>query len=254
MKISIKIIESSSNGNCIVLDDGNKLLFLDFGTIKKNIIQFLGKNKKEINDIAGILLTHEHFDHFQSLKDELSSDLNVYSSKGTFDALDKKIKKIYFKKNIINNYDEYISIKNSNWSFKIIKTIHNANEPIAFIIRNGENKILYLTDTEYFSSKEFNNITCYIIESNYGSYVMDNPNKELKHIDNIKNHMNSFDVEQHLINNPGENTRLFIMSHVSSKSNDNFEILDFMKKTYSKEKMKVEYINPKIINDQEFEI
>jgi metal-dependent hydrolase (beta-lactamase superfamily II) len=114
MKISIKIIESSSNGNCIVLDDGNKLLFLDFGTIKKNIIQFLGKNKKEINDIAGILLTHEHFDHFQSLKDELSSDLNVYSSKGTFDALDKKIKKIYFKKNIINNYDEYISIKNSN--------------------------------------------------------------------------------------------------------------------------------------------
>ena len=44
------------------------------------------------------------------------------------------------------------------------------------------------------------------------------------------------------------------MSYVSSKSNDNFEILDFMKKTYSKEKMKVEYINPKNINDQEFEI
>ncbi len=254
MNISIKIIESSSSGNCIVLDDGDKLLFLDFGTKAKNIISFLGKNKKEIDNIAAILLTHEHIDHAQSLDNQISFDLNVYSSKGTFYVLDKKIKNIHFKKNIIKNYDEYVDIENSNWSFKIIKTIHNANEPLAFIIKNGENKILYLTDTEYFNLKEFNNMSCYIIETNYGSYVIETKAKESKHIKHIKHHMNSFDVEQYLINNPGPNTKLFLMSHVSNKSDGNYEILDFIKKRYSNEKMKVEYINPKIINNQEFEI
>jgi hypothetical protein len=37
------------------------------------------------------------------------------------------------------------------------------------------------------------------------------------------------------------------MSHVSSKSNDNFEILDFMKKTYSKEKWKLNILIQKLL-------
>lgn len=254
-EIEIKVIESSSKGNCICLFDGSKYLFLDFGSNIANTKNFYNWNLINKDKIAGALITHAHFDHIQSLNDELANNLNVY---GTFDTF-FNIRKNEYNKNIITNEIEEnkkYKIENSNWSFQAFKAFHNIEGAVYFLIKNKKTKIVYLTDTEYVeeikSNKKINGAAIYICEGNYGStFVDDNKLKEQKHITNIVNHMNCEDVEQIIKNKTSNKTKLFIVSHVSFEAT-RFDVLDFIKNQYSNKNMKVEYLLPHKINHYTF--
>jgi len=252
MKKFINIIQSSSLGNCIALDDNKSHLFLDFGADKKYLRQYYGIKSLASENIAAILITHEHIDHIRSLESNLSNGINVYSTDKTWDEIEKRISNRKYIKNsfVVNN--KWTKIKNTNWSFKAIPTIHNAIDPICYIVKNKRSKILYLTDTEYFENKSFNGLNIFLVESNYGSYIANSISVERKHLTNINHHMNSTNVEKFLKKYVTFKTKLFLMIHLSSKCHNNFEILDFMAKKYSTKKLKVTYVKPNFINKTSF--
>lgn len=240
-KIYIRPIQSSSKNNCIVLFDGATHLFLDYGSSPQLVRNYTSVYNCDYKDFAGILLTHYHSDHINGLNDKNIQNINVYATLPTINFIKKK------QTNTLNNeikaLNKWVKIPNSNWSFKAIKTIHNAQGSVCFIVKNKFKKLLYLTDTEYFENKNFKNLDAYIVEANYGSEIVTNTSRESKHLTSVVNHMNLDQSYQIYHKYQGFKTKLFLFSHLSITSISNSFLKTFLKTSNNKE---LDFIDPKI--------
>lgn len=246
-KIYIRVIESSSKGNCIVLYDGHKHLFLDFGADKKNIIKYFSKHNLSISNTAGALITHAHWDHVKSIGENISKSITFFCTNETKEHLINKNVSKEIIKNIISvnsKSKKWISIKNSNWKFKTFKTIHNISGSIGFVIKNKRKKILYLTDTEFFTNKIFKKMNCYIVESNYGTSKLLTKEQLNKHILNTKNHMSIDDAEKFLKTYYSRKTKLFIFSHLSINGEKDKKYIEDLVNYHQKNNINSKYIKP----------
>ncbi len=61
-------IASGSSGNCIYIGTDTTHLLVDTGISKKRIEEGLTSLELSLNEIDGILLTHEHSDHVSGLR------------------------------------------------------------------------------------------------------------------------------------------------------------------------------------------
>lgn len=216
-KISIRIIESNSTENCIVLYDNKTHLFLDFGCKPNKIKNYLIKYNVMSKDIAGCLITHEHIDHIRSMSDASFKYINFYATKETFSEMRENFLDVNQNNVTVNN--KWFSIANTEWKFKAISTVHNAINPVSYIIKNKNSKIIYLTDTEYFYNSKLKNANAYIIEANYGANFIDNVHMQSKHLNNNINHLKLEDTEKLIRLYKGNKTKLVIFSHISSTNN-----------------------------------
>ena len=93
MKFSV--LGSSSSGNSSFIEMGNKRFLIDAGFSGKKTIEKLESIKRNINDINGILITHEHSDHIQGLGVlSRKHDLPIYISRQSYYSIKEKIGKI----------------------------------------------------------------------------------------------------------------------------------------------------------------
>lgn len=75
--IDIKVIASSSSGNCYLIDDGKTKLLLDAGVHFKEILKACDFCT---SGISGSLITHNHNDHAQAVDMLLRRGVNVYGN------------------------------------------------------------------------------------------------------------------------------------------------------------------------------
>src|SRR5690554_6482342 len=81
--MDIKVLASSSSGNCYRISDGHTSLLLECGISIQRIRERLGC---KLSDIDGCLLTHEHKDHSKAVEDVSRPGIDVYMSAGTKEA------------------------------------------------------------------------------------------------------------------------------------------------------------------------
>ena len=65
--LSVATLASGSSGNCAVVSDGRVHILLDAGISARRILRGLEELGIQGDQLAGILLTHEHSDHILSL-------------------------------------------------------------------------------------------------------------------------------------------------------------------------------------------
>ena len=63
--MELKVLGSSSSGNCYILDNGNEALILEAGVAFAKVKKALGFN---IRKVAGCLITHQHNDHAKYIR------------------------------------------------------------------------------------------------------------------------------------------------------------------------------------------
>ena len=82
-------------GNCLYVESENTKLLIDAGVSLKKIETGLNSLNIDPSSIDGLLITHEHTDHIQSLGN-LSKKYNipVYANQKTFDEMPKQTDKI----------------------------------------------------------------------------------------------------------------------------------------------------------------
>ena len=104
-------------------------------------------------------------DHAKAIKDIAKLGIDVYASKGTLKALNctghRFIPVAHNKAKIIGDFEVLP-----------FNTEHDVAEPLGFLIRHGNKKMLFATDTYYLRYK-FNNLTHIAIECNYVRSVME---------------------------------------------------------------------------------
>ena len=93
MKISI--LGSGSSGNSIYIEDEKSSFLVDAGFSCKKIEERMNNLGKNLREIDGILITHEHGDHIKGAGIiSRKYDIPIYITKESFVAGEKKLGKV----------------------------------------------------------------------------------------------------------------------------------------------------------------
>jgi len=158
--MELKVLGSSSKGNCYFLQNENETLIIECGVPVFDI-------KKELDfdflKVKGCIISHEHGDHASSVRDLQKLGIDVFASNGTLKVLKVKGKKL-----------KHLQMtKIGNFKIMPFNVSHDAEEPFGFVIFHKEiGQLLFLTDTSDFQY-DFKNINHYLIEANYSRKILE---------------------------------------------------------------------------------
>lgn len=211
--IEIKVLASSSKGNCYYITDGETPLLLECGISWKLIQQGLGFDI----DVQGCLVSHEHKDHSKSVNDVTKAGIDVYMTEGTIKATGATGHRIQQIK-----AGSQFTI--GTWTILPFKTEHDCAEPVGYLLGNGKDKLLFATDTFYLRYR-FNGLNYILIECNYAEDILKaNVDAGIVPVDLknriIKSHFSLDNVKEFLKANDLSKVQEIYLIHLSDDSSD----------------------------------
>jgi phosphoribosyl 1,2-cyclic phosphodiesterase len=169
----IKIISlgSGSKGNCVLINNGKNRLLIDAGLSVNAIYKKLRELGLALNDIDGVLLTHEHDDHIRSVE-ALSAFIPVYSHPDTLEYVANKYA-LPLRQQMEIEDQKYFNI--GTFDILPFRISHDALHPYGFVINDCDSKMAYITDTGFISKGCMKLITgsnTVMIESNHDEELL----------------------------------------------------------------------------------
>lgn len=161
-------------GNCLYVESDNTKLLIDAGVSLKKIEKGLDTIDVSPSSIDGILVTHEHSDHIQSLGN-LSKKFNlpVFANSETFDAMPKQTDKISTEN--INKFKIKQKFSINDIEITPFSIPHDAANPCGFNISCNDDKISIATDIGHMTNeilKQLEGSKFVLLESNYDTEVL----------------------------------------------------------------------------------
>lgn len=161
-------------GNCLYVESDNTKLLIDAGVSLKKIEKGLDTINVSPSSIDGILVTHEHSDHIQSLGN-LSKKFNlpVFANSETFDAMPKQTDKISTEN--INKFKIKQKFSINDVEITPFAIPHDAANPCGFNISCNDDKISIATDIGHMTNeilKQLEGSKFVLLESNYDTEVL----------------------------------------------------------------------------------
>lgn len=156
--MKIKVLGSNSSGNCYVLESstGQKLI-IEAGIHYKEVIKSLNF---DISNIAGLLVSHRHGDHFKYAKDFISNGVNTFIGAENVELLPKNYQ---LRVNTLLHGQEFTI---GQFKVKPFEVKHDV-PCFGFLINHPEmGNTVFITDTHHAAYK-FPNINNVILEANY---------------------------------------------------------------------------------------
>lgn len=156
--MTVRAVASGSKGNCYVIAHDGSRLMIECGLPYREIQRAMGF---DYSDLAACLVSHEHKDHSKCAKELSRAGVLVLSSMGTMTAVGAG-KPIMPKA----KYDI------PPFNVRTFPVVHDAADPIGFIVSAGNDELLYLTDTMYSPHRFTEKFTHLMIECNYSLDVL----------------------------------------------------------------------------------
>ena len=161
-------------GNCLYVESDNTKLLIDAGVSLKKIEKGLDTINVSPSSLDGILVTHEHSDHIQSLGN-LSKKFNlpVFANSETFDAMPKQTDKI--STGNINKFKIKQKFSINDIEITPFAIPHDAANPCGFNISCNDDKISIATDIGHMTNeilKQLEGSKFVLLESNYDTEVL----------------------------------------------------------------------------------
>lgn len=206
------VIQSGSKGNATLIIDKGRVLLIDMGITLKVLKETLEKEHLNLYNISAMLLTHEHTDHTKGI--EYLPPLPIYCTKET-----------YQRENVVE-LEPYQKFNIEHFSITPVSTSHDVHNPLGFVIENGEEKLVYLTDSGKITVKtlqKLKNADYYIIESNHDPDMLMATNRPMflkKRILSNKGHLSNEQSATYMCKCIGEKTKEIVLAHLSEEAND----------------------------------
>ena len=215
----VSVLASGSKGNSTYIKTTTTEILIDAGTNIKYLNEKLHENNTDLENIKYILITHTHSDHISSIKSIISKYTPTIIL--TIPMLeDMPYLKTYENIKILEDdmYLEDIFVEN-------IKTSHDTTDSRGYIINDGDNSVVQITDTGYLNQKYFKKIknkSVYIFENNNntrklinGKYATGIKRREARDVGHLSNESSSFYLSKLI----GSNTKEVILAHLSEENN-----------------------------------
>ncbi len=167
MGLKIQVLASGSKGNCIWICSEKTQVLVDAGLSGAEITRRLTRAGGDPRKLEGILVSHEHRDHVNSLG-VLSRryDLPVLLNQDTLSSLPPKIAP--FSETFI--FKTGITFKFGDLKIHPFSISHDASDPVGFLIEENHNRVGICTDLGMATKLVVNYLkTCnvLILESNH---------------------------------------------------------------------------------------
>lgn len=210
----LKVIGSSSRGNCYFIYNQSECLVLECGMPFKEVKKALNF---DISTITAALVTHEHSDHSRAAKDFLKAGIPVYASAGTIEAIGEQ--------RGFHAMEAKAVVRIGNFLILPFRTKHDSAEPFGFLIHHPETgNILFATDT-YYLSATFQNLSHILIECNYAIKILnqnvsDGLISESRRKRTIQSHMELRTCRETLLANDLSKVSNIILIHLSAENSN----------------------------------
>ncbi len=205
------VISSGSKGNATLVVGKNTVLLIDMGVALTRLEEGLKECNLCKSDISGAIFTHNHADHISGIK--FLSPSVMYALEGTLPGSLSHVIEL-FKPFTIGEFN-----------ITPIKTSHDATNPCGFVIKDENEKLVYVTDTGYFVPESIElakNPNYLIIESNHDikMLLMTNRTYELKcRIMSEHGHLCNEDSAMAAVELLGPKTKEIVLAHLSEEAN-----------------------------------
>jgi len=215
--MNLKVLGSSSGGNCYLLQTNTGDLMIECGIKFKKIQQSL---KFNLSGIKGCLISHEHQDHCKSVKDVIKAGVDIYTSLETAKQLGIS------ESHRAHMVDAGMQFSIGDFIILPFKTEHDALNPLGYLIQykpTGE-KIIFATDTFYLRNR-FNSLDYVLIECNYCKDTLDYNIENGYIAQGMKNrllesHFSLEHVKEFLAANDLSKVKKIVLLHLSYKNAD----------------------------------
>lgn len=225
--MKLKVLGSSSSGNCYLLENKDEILILEAGIAYKKVLQEINFNYRAIK---GVVTSHSHGDHSGCLKEFTANGILTLCTKDTI----ARQKLQYYN---VTPIEDGASYQLGNFKISVFAVKHDV-ECYGFYIQHEEmGSLVFATDTQYIEWV-FNDVNHIMVEANYAMDILDE-NVYLGRIprmlrDRIMKSHTSFDTAKNMVKaNLNKELRNVIMIHLSDGNSDEKRFVDEMKKIVS---------------------
>lgn len=170
-------IASGSSGNCIYTGTEKTGILLDAGISAKRIEQGLAEVDRDIREIKGIFISHEHSDHIKGVGVLARKyHIPIYGTRGTIEAM----KGMYCLGKIDEELYQVIhageEIQVDDLTVKPFAISHDAAEPVAYRMECGERSAAVATDLGFYNEEivdKLSNLDVLLLESNHDIHMLE---------------------------------------------------------------------------------
>lgn len=159
--LDIAVYASGSSGNCYTVSDGETVVMLDCGLPFRRIERLTGFLLP-----TAVFVTHEHKDHSKAARDFMRRGVDVYMTAGTAAVLGVEAQ---HRLHILNPMEQ---VTIGRITVSAFPTQHDAREPCGFLLDDGDDRVLYATDTFYIKY-QFPGVTKMLIEANHSYKILE---------------------------------------------------------------------------------
>ncbi len=217
--LEVSVLASGSSGNCFYVGSSKGDFLIDAGISCRQVVDRLKGLGKDVQDIKGIFLTHEHTDHVRGVE-ALTRKYNIpiYVNKGTLENCYLDMGNI----NIIKTDQEFDFLGMKIMPFK---KSHDSKEPVSFFIKSGTKKMSVLTDIGCCCENVITYVEesdCVVLESNHDLNMLKNgpyPYFLKKRIASTKGHLSNYEAALLILEYGKKNLSNVFLSHLSLNNN-----------------------------------
>jgi len=228
--LRVSILASGSSGNITLLETERTRLLVDCGLGKRETLARLAACELHVQQLDGILITHEHSDHCNGLPQMLGLyKAPLYVTEPTLDAL-KRVLPDRLEKRLRGvetvHSGQHFSVGDIDVHAFAIP--HDAADPVGFTFRAAGAKMAIVTDLGYMPELvkvHLRDSDCLVLESNHdlemlkvGPYPWVVKQRVLSRTGHLSNHA----VSKYLADPEGFDgrARYLVLAHISQENNN----------------------------------
>lgn len=224
--LSLTVLGSGSSGNCAVIRTERTRLLLDAGLSARRITQRLEMVGERVEDLDGILLTHEHSDHTAGLEMLCRKhDVPLFATPLTQESLaGSAFTKAKPKWKLMQTGAAF---EFQDLRIECFPVPHDAVDPVGFVIQDDESRLGVLSDVGFVTNLIRDRLAgahSLFIEANYDTHLLEADTKRpwsiKQRISGRHGHLSNDQTAELVQSLAHEGLHHIVLGHLSDDCND----------------------------------